>query len=219
MTESTAEKLVKIKSTESLKREYLSPQPSDTKRCLLTEDMQRQKINPKAKVKLVEKKIKYLPQLMKLKKHLETGSLSGIDFNVFNSILNSQMKEAEKYKQKFAEDETQDHTIEEQPIEFSWLNHYPSKRDITVVCLDDKVGLCSDCVYEHLVENHRLISIEDTIREVATVLQNIETSTIGKILTKFVDIVKQKNKMLKAWEDHQNFIYYDKDTFLKAQRK
>ena len=122
----------------------MSPQPSDEKRAFFTDDIQKQKINPKAKGKLVEKKVKYLPQLMKLKKHLETGIISGIDFNVFNTILNSQMKEAEKYKQKFAEDDTQDHTIEEQQIEFSCLNHYPSKRDITVVCLDDKVGLCSD---------------------------------------------------------------------------
>lgn len=176
------EKLVKIKRSESFKREYLSPQPSDGKRSIFSEDIQMQKISPNAKVKLVEKKIKYLPQLTKLKKHLETGILSGIDFNVFNTILNSQAKEAEKYKQKFAEDETQDHTIEEQPIEFACLNHFPTKRDVTVLCLDDKVGLCSDCVYEHLVENHKLISIEDTIREVASVLQNIETSTIGKPL-------------------------------------
>lgn len=119
------EKLIKIKSSESFKREFLSPQPSDGKRSIFSEDIQRQKISPNTKVKLVEKKVKYLPQLMKLKKHLDTGMLSGIDFNVFNTILNSQAKEAEINKQKFGEDKTQDHTI-------------------TVVCLDDKVGLSSD---------------------------------------------------------------------------
>ena len=33
------------------------------------------------------------------------------------------------------------------------------------------------------------------------------------------DILKQKIKMLKACEDHANFINYDKATFLKVQRK
>jgi hypothetical protein len=43
------------------------------------------------------------------------------------------------------------------------------------------------------------------------VLQNIESNTI--------DLLKQKNKMLRSCEDHENFIEYDKDAFLRVQRK
>ena len=61
------------------------------------------------------------------------------------------------------------------------------------------------------MQHHNLVTIQDTIREVNTVLQNIENNTI--------DVLKQKVKMLKACEDHTNFINHDKEQFLTTQRK
>ena len=51
-------------------------------------------------------------------------------------------------------------------------------------CLDDKMGLTADSVYEHIIQNHQLVSIEDTIREVNSVLQNIESNTLDLLTQK-----------------------------------
>lgn len=48
-----------------------------------------------------------------------------------------------------------------------------------MICLDEKMGLTSDDVYEHLVHNHELISIEELIREVSTVLNGVELNSKG----------------------------------------
>ena len=61
------------------------------------------------------------------------------------------------------------------------------------------------------MQKHKLVTLQDTILEVNTVLKSMENN--------ITDILKQKIKMLKACEDHANFINYDKATFLKVQRK
>ena len=65
--------------------------------------------------------------------------------------------------------------------------------------------------YEHMMQKHKLVTLHDTILEVNAVLKNMENN--------ITDMLKQKVKMLKACEDHTNFINYDKNTFLKVQRK
>ena len=48
--------------------------------------------------------------------------------------------------------------------------------------------------------------------------QTLEVWLLNSSL-KFLDLLNQKyNKMLKAWEDHEYFIEYDKEEFLKEQR-
>jgi len=51
--------------------------------------------------------------------------------------------------------------------------------EISVICLDDKLGLTSEEVYSHLVHNHELVSVEELIREVNTVLLGVETNCRG----------------------------------------
>lgn len=46
------------------------------------------------------------------------------------------------------------------------------------------MGLTADSVYEHIIQNHQLVSIEDTIREVNSVLQNIESNTLDLLTQK-----------------------------------
>lgn len=48
--------------------------------------------------------------------------------------------------------------------------------EISVICLDEKIGLTNDEVYGHLAHNHELVSVEELIREVNTVLHNVETN-------------------------------------------
>ena len=64
---------------------------------------------------------RHLPQLNKLKAHLETGSLcedpeSNVNFNIFKSLLLMQRKEAERNKRAILEDDTIDNSIQEPSI-------------------------------------------------------------------------------------------------------
>ena len=61
------------------------------------------------------------------------------------------------------------------------------------------------------MQKHKLVTFQDTILEVNAVLKSMENN--------IKDMLKQKVKMLKACEDHTNFINYDKNAFLKVQRK
>lgn len=97
----------------------------------------------------------------------------------------------------------------EQFISNSCINH--PYNNIEFIVQDQKIGVCSDCIYDHYKQGHKLISVNDTIFDVQQVLMNMEVDLL--------DVLAQKTQMLAACEDHIEFINGDKNAFLTEQRK
>eukprot|EP00347_Sterkiella_histriomuscorum_P005524 403356287 len=84
-------------------------------------------------------------------------------------------------------------------------------RPIKFICRDDQNGLCSECMIEHFSKDHNLLSIEDQIKHVQTVLLNLEQN--------LQEILKSKNNILKKHEAQIEFLNHSKRQFLAEQKQ
>ena len=50
--------------------------------------------------------------------------------------------------------------------------------DIQFICTDDKIGLCEECLYDHMKKNHHLSPVQLAVREVKRTLFNLERNTV-----------------------------------------
>ena len=84
-------------------------------------------------------------------------------------------------------------------------------RPIKFICRQCQIGLCPECMVEHFQKEHSIISIEDLVKQVQTVLLGLENNV--------QEILKQKSNILKKHETQIFSLNAAKRSFLDEQKR
>ncbi len=67
---------------------------------------------------------------------------------------------------------------------------YHPNRGILCICRDDRQGICAECMVDHFNKGHKIVSVDEQVKIVNTILLNLE-SNLQEILNSKANILKK----------------------------
>ena len=146
------------------------------------------------RAKRIKESTTMINTLLTHEKVTRTSDELDVDFNLFKIIQDS-LKLSVSDKDK------------ESNINY-WPNH-KGKR-VEYILWDEKLAICSDCLFGNVKDHTKVLSVSDTIERVRKMLMEIENDSIR--------IIQNKNQYLKEIEHHGEFIQHQKTIFIDEQK-
>ncbi|CAI2387708.1 unnamed protein product [Moneuplotes crassus] len=138
-----------------------------------------------------------------------------IKFNtgILNTLKSSSnlFKKEETHKIDFALERVFEHLKNDpEGRDTNFCINHPHK-EIEYICCDDKIGICSDCLYDNYHKNSKVIHISSVMSKLHKMLIDVERNSIK--------IIHQKGEYLREIEGQSDFIEQEKRVFLQEERE